>query len=73
MRVCTEKVQCVFLAIYRVKFNIDLSSNEMRTLFSIKFKKAYPHRQRKNKEGLEKVHERNFENSRNLPKKFQFG
>ena len=32
---------------------IDLSFIETRRLYSIKFKKAYTHRQRKNKEELE--------------------
>ena len=31
------------------------------------------HRQRKHKEELEKVYERNFENYRNFQKNFQFG
>ena len=47
---------------------IDLSFIEMRRLYSIKFKKAYTHRQRKNKEELERVHKRNFESSRLMRK-----
>ena len=51
----------------------DLSFSEMKRLYLKKIKKAYAHRQRKNKEELERVHERNFENSMNFPRKFRFG
>ena len=57
----------------RVKINVDLSFSEIRRLYSIKPKIAYGHRQRKNKEELERVHERNFENSKNFPRNFLFG
>ena len=57
----------------RVKINVDLSFSEIRRLYSIKFKISYAHRQRKNKEELERVHERNFENSKNFPRNFLFG
>ena len=56
----------------KVKFDIDLSFSEMRRLYSIEFKKAKAHRDRKLKKELERVHERNFENSRNFPRNFQF-
>ena len=39
----------------------------------MKFKKFKTHRQRKHREELKRVHERNFENSRNFLKNFQFG
>ena len=43
------RVSAVFVAL-RVTFNVDLSFSKMRRLLSIKFKKTYAHRQRKNKE-----------------------
>ena len=55
------------------KSNVDLSFSEMRRLYSIKFKKAYTYRQRKKKEEMGRVHERNFENSIKFPSNFQFG
>ena len=64
-----DKSECSVCS-FRVKFNVDLSFSEMRKLYSIKFKKAYAHRQRKNKE--ERVHQRNFESSRNFPRNSQF-
>ena len=48
----------------RVKFNIDLSFNEMRKPYWIKFINKCTQRGKKNQEVLERVHERNFENSR---------
>ena len=35
-------------------------------------KSTHTHTQRKQKEELERVHERNLQNSRNLPRSFQF-
>ena len=66
-----DKRECSVCSL-RVKFNIDLSFNEMRRLYSIKFRKAYAHRQRTNKEELERVRERKFKNSRSFPRNFQF-
>ena len=57
----------------RVKFNLDLSFSEMSRLYSIKFKKVLTHRLRKPKEKLERVHEKNFVNSKNIQRNFQFG
>ena len=55
----------------RIKFNVDLSFSKMERVYSIKLKKAYAHRQRTNKEKLERVHERNLENFQNFPRIFQ--
>ena len=55
------------------KSNVNLSFSEMRRLYSIKFKKAFAYRQRKNKEDMERVHERNFKNCIKFPSNFQFG
>ena len=52
----------------RFKFNVDLSFSKMERVYSMKFKKAYAHRQRTNKEELERVHERNLENFPKLSK-----
>ena len=38
--------------------------NEIKRLYSIKFKGAYTHRPKKNKEKLGRVHERKFQSSR---------
>ena len=57
----------------KVKFNVDLSFSEMRSFYSMKCKETYTHRQRKNIEELEGVHERNFENSKNLLSTFRLG
>ena len=48
----------------RVSFRIDLSFSEMIRFYSPKPKKACNHRQRKNREELERVREKNFKNSR---------
>ena len=56
----------------RVKFNKDLSFNEMRELYSIKLKK-HEHTEKESIKKLGRVHGRNFENSRNFPSNFQFG
>ena len=39
----------------------------------MKLKKVWTHRQRKHKEELKIVHERNFENSKNFPGTFNLG
>ena len=62
---------CAMLQL-RVKFNVDLSSSEIRRFCSIKFKKTYTHRQRKKKEELEKFTKGALKFSRNFPMNFQF-
>ena len=52
-----------FVISLRVQFNIDLSFSEMRRLYSVKLKRAYTSRKRKNKGELERVNDRNFPNS----------
>ena len=53
------KVSEVFAALL-VTAIVDFSFSEMRRLYLIKFKQVYAHRQRKNKDEFEKLHERNF-------------
>lgn len=48
----------------RAKFNVDVSFREIGKLYSMKFKRVYSHRHRKNKEQLQRIHESIFENSR---------
>ena len=67
-----DKSDCSVCSL-RFKFNVDLSFSEMRRLYSIKLKKSYAQRQRKNKKDLERVEERKFENSKNFSRNFQFG
>ena len=71
-RTLDDKIECSVCSL-RIKFNVDLSFSEIRRVYSIKFKKAYTQRQRKNEEELERGHIKIFENSRNFPRNFQFG
>ena len=47
---------------FSFRFEIDDSFHEMRKLQWIKFTNGYKHRERKNQDELERVHEKNFEN-----------
>ena len=75
IRVCAvldDKSMCSVGSL-RVKFKIDLDFSEMRKIYSIKPKKNInTYTKKKYKKELERVHERNFENSRNFLRKGTF-
>ena len=75
IRVCAvldDKSMCSVGSL-RVRFKIDLDFSEMRKIYSIKPKKNInTYTKKKYKKELERVHERNFENSRNFLRKGTF-